>query len=754
MRKFFIIGISILLVNILTIPVFAVDYPTNITPSIDVRVNISNSSLASKSTFIDSLKALLLNKGINVSKLGINLTTTTTFDPASSALWYRYDHIGDWNERYSAYRPSYSGPTIHYAPIDETLLDATYGTDRIVSGRYVLDPHIITREDGTLVFYGYGSPAYRDFLISKDDTANDKHFTFTLDESAVSYHSMIGGGFLFGVSMDAGTDNIINTDVAGIGNDDTMSGYAIMYINGGVGLYQFSNMNIDSFHEASGSMTSLQNYSKPSGTLHNIDITITSGKLTLIDTVNNVATTVINEYTLPTIYGNRFGPITAYQSHGCQELSWFVYSNLNIATVQTTTETLYNSVDDISWTPDSTKFLINLDDVESKDWTSENIATMKSNLNSIYYVPVGNSDSYANENTVLENGQGQYFNQSDENLLQNIADYIYNIIKPQIIDNAKDFAENNVNQTSGLVDFIISGDSNYTSSNITVSNLLSNFNLDDEILNHDNVEIRLTIAGMDEADVPYTDLQSFQTYLSQLSEGSYSISYLNINLNQYINSGDAIPVTSTSNLVTITIPIPSNMQDLTNFKILRIHEGVQTIITPTVDLINHTLTFQTDRFSSYSIVGGTSELPGGVNITNPEPTGSAPEPEGNRAPIAKNYVFDTPKAAAFSGQVLGTDPDGDAVWYQLIGTGTSKGLLVFNTDGSFTYTLNANSAGADTFSYQICDSWKCSDVYTVTLTNGGGIPKTGVDNTGNWLFTIALFIIGLGLVKADRFIKN
>lgn len=758
MRKIVHFLVSFLLVFVFIVPAYAVDYPAGVTPKVQVKVNLGNTSYADKNNFIANLTAALRNKGIVVSKLDINVTTSTSFSAADSSQWYRYDHIGDWNERYSYNRTGYSGGTIHYAPTDETTL----GTRS-----YTTDPHIIARSDGTLVFYGYGSPGYRDFLISQDDTTSDKHFTFTLDESAVSYHSMMGGGFLFGVTIDDGADNVINTDASGTGNDDTMSGYAIMYIQGGIALYRFSGINIDTYHDGgSGTMTQIgSTYTKPTGTIHDITIDIneftdanTVGpdyKLTVKDKVGSTETTVINQLALPTYYGNRFGPIAMYNSHGCSELSFFVYSNLQISTAQNTTDTLYNSVDDITWDANSTKYLINLDDMESKDWTSGNIGTMGTELanDNVYYVPVGTNNSSTNEAAAVTGaGRGQSFSQSDASLVSNLADYIFNQIKPTIIDNVKTYAQNNVNDTSGLVDYTIVGDSTFTASNTTVSGLVAAVGVDDSnIINRDNVEIKLTIVGMTEAQVPSADLTVVQNYVSQITDNNIGIQHMDIDVNKYINGGSANPITETTNLITITVPIPSGIQGFTNYKIVRVHNGIETIITPTLDSVNHTLTFQTNKFSTYTMVGSNTTLPGGTTVTPTETPYTTPsEPTGNRAPVGRNYTFNTPKNSTFTGRVEGTDPDNDTVWYQLLGAGSTSGTLVFNPDGSFSFTPDASSTGPAYFSYQVCDTWKCSVAYSVKLTNTSGLPDTGIEDHYGWLY----MFVGIALLGVLRTQKS
>ena len=89
----------------------------------------------------------------------------------------------------------------------------------------------------------------------------------------------------------------------------------------------------------------------------------------------------------------------------------------------------------------------------------------------------------------------------------------------------------------------------------------------------------------------------------------------------------------------------------------------------------------------------------------------------NPVPTAGDDAFTTNEDTAFSDTVAGndSDPDGDALTYAL-GTGPANGSIVFNTDGTFTYTPNADFNGTDTFTYTTDDGEGGTDTATVTIT--------------------------------------
>jgi VCBS repeat-containing protein len=92
----------------------------------------------------------------------------------------------------------------------------------------------------------------------------------------------------------------------------------------------------------------------------------------------------------------------------------------------------------------------------------------------------------------------------------------------------------------------------------------------------------------------------------------------------------------------------------------------------------------------------------------------------NQAPVAAADAYttaeDTPLTVAAPG-VLGndSDPDNNPLSAVLV-SGPSRGTLVLNLDGSFTYTPTTNQSGSDSFTYQASDGTLASELATVTLT--------------------------------------
>ncbi|RXG20517.1 Ig-like domain-containing protein, partial [Leeuwenhoekiella aequorea] len=107
-----------------------------------------------------------------------------------------------------------------------------------------------------------------------------------------------------------------------------------------------------------------------------------------------------------------------------------------------------------------------------------------------------------------------------------------------------------------------------------------------------------------------------------------------------------------------------------------------------------------------------------------------PSPNGGNTILAVNDINDTFVNQPVSGNVGTNDqnPDGPAgTEVFTVVTQPVNGTLVFNPDGSYTYTPNTDFIGEDTFTYQICDggSPQACDTASVTIQV---LPEGGPDN--------------------------
>ena len=119
----------------------------------------------------------------------------------------------------------------------------------------------------------------------------------------------------------------------------------------------------------------------------------------------------------------------------------------------------------------------------------------------------------------------------------------------------------------------------------------------------------------------------------------------------------------------------------------------------------------TDTFSYAASDGALNSSAATVTI-NVNSTNDAPTAVDDAFTLAEDGTL----ALDIAGGVLAndSDPDGDALIASLV-SGPSNGTIVLNSDGSLSYTPNANFNGSDSFTYSATDGG-LSDEATVTIT--------------------------------------
>ena len=102
----------------------------------------------------------------------------------------------------------------------------------------------------------------------------------------------------------------------------------------------------------------------------------------------------------------------------------------------------------------------------------------------------------------------------------------------------------------------------------------------------------------------------------------------------------------------------------------------------------------------------------------------------NDAPVAADGSVETGRGlVSVGGHVNASDVDGDPLTYDLV-SGPAHGSVVFNSDGSFSYTPDSNYNGADSFTYKANDGTADSNVATVSITV---TPVNDAPVAGRWL---------------------
>ncbi len=134
------------------------------------------------------------------------------------------------------------------------------------------------------------------------------------------------------------------------------------------------------------------------------------------------------------------------------------------------------------------------------------------------------------------------------------------------------------------------------------------------------------------------------------------------------------------------------------------------LVIPTINDVQNEVT-ETVIITITAVTSGDASL-GGTLVG----TGSILDNDADLIPVANDDVTVFTEGDPVSATVVGNDTPGNGPSVFNLVTGPGNGSLVFNPDGSFTYTPNPGFVGNDSFVYQICDADAPPDCDTATVT--------------------------------------
>lgn len=156
---------------------------------------------------------------------------------------------------------------------------------------------------------------------------------------------------------------------------------------------------------------------------HHIKIVADSKYISLWDDEN----LIIDNYELPAIYGNGYGPITSHASHGCSQRSYFTFANITMQTI--TGEKLSDILDNYNFESQNSRYVINLSDSMIEDFDSEesiNEVAQKISDKNICFIGLGNeenNDQYQNLIDLIPDST-LYYDFSVDTTERNLSDFI------------------------------------------------------------------------------------------------------------------------------------------------------------------------------------------------------------------------------------------------------------------------------------------------------------------------------------------
>ncbi|HYE81546.1 MAG TPA: immunoglobulin-like domain-containing protein [Clostridia bacterium] len=378
-----------ILVNSLFLP-FTAEAST--APDKEIEVTLAADTASNNldlTGFSDRLKNRLnTTYGVPLDRIHVNAVDTSVV--SSSIDWYRFDHTN--------YPENVVDTTIS---IVKHIGTATSPSDRYIGPglptNYTQPTHVLT-SGSSIDFYGYGSPAFKDFLFAPNNNANNKVFSFLLNEQVVDYHTAEGVGFMFNARYTYSSSS-----------DRRLSGYMVLIGQSSVYLYRLDNIEINQFMNSSnitlgaapsaskwgGTVYCMNSIPKPapsSGTMRYLKLAASPASVSFYQftdsTYSTIKNKILDNVALTTTYNTfGFGPIACYTAHNCQSLTHVTFSNLAMS--EDTSVSFTDMVKNTSWNyQDSFRVIANVDNDGVPDFAD------KSDLATILYYMMQNSTHY------------------------------------------------------------------------------------------------------------------------------------------------------------------------------------------------------------------------------------------------------------------------------------------------------------------------------------------------------------------------
>ncbi len=347
------------------------------------------------------LLAALISKGVPSDKIKIQAVESSEVSAGNTTSgWEIYDHTNFNDSSVIPYfRPYYQ----------ET------------NGNYTLTKHIeplVVGDKTNIDFYGYGAPAYKDFMYMPNGDMGKKTFDFTINEGSF-YDALNGAGFIFNTSMTSNT-NLANR---------TMSGYLLFFNYPGSApppvaeIYKFTNIDVNTFHnngstpiESYPGFEKIATYQSINDSERIIKIEATTDSFKMWYDGNPVTWRLVSngtnttEVNLATDFGSYgFGPLVGYLSHGCNRLTHFTFNNVSMNTEST--KRFSDVIREPEWRDESKRFIINAEDGAVADFSDpEALGEILARLGNenIHYLGWG-KDNVDGEAFIAKNdGNGTY----------------------------------------------------------------------------------------------------------------------------------------------------------------------------------------------------------------------------------------------------------------------------------------------------------------------------------------------------------
>ena len=337
-----ILAFSMVCSLIISNPIKAKDAINNPDPIIDIVVNVPADYPGTFLDFKADLEEKLVAQGLERGSFRI-ISSAVKIDTTEQSGWYVYDHYTSKATYDKYYSDTTKQPFVtdegSYSNSANPISVEKYMETKAASNPQLvaLEKHIGTTVDATgktsMTFVGYRSTAFADYMIYPAASNSRRTFSFDIDASGVSTHTLSGAGFL----LNAGIQS------------NNLYGYFLYYkfsnnTSGTIYLYKLAGNNALSSGASAttflsgASVVASQAFTVPSDTKKmrvSVDLQETSVTLQQQDyrsdgTFGTIQTLFGGAKSMNRTGYNGFGPAVLYAGHGCSQASFFSFNDLEM----------------------------------------------------------------------------------------------------------------------------------------------------------------------------------------------------------------------------------------------------------------------------------------------------------------------------------------------------------------------------------------------------------------------------------------
>lgn len=145
------------------------------------------------------------------------------------------------------------------------------------------------------------------------------------------------------------------------------------------------------------------------------------------------------------------------------------------------------------------------------------------------------------------------------------------------------------------------------------------------ISNGSNARVWLEITGVDMSTISKDDQAAMEAAAKEIMGENLNLTYFNADLFKQVDGTAKSQIHDPGTMIKVTIQIPEELLNhdkniAREYKILRLHDGKVDVISGTFNADTNEFTFETDKFSTYAIAYGDTQLVTGVSLDTTEKT--------------------------------------------------------------------------------------------------------------------------------------